>query len=117
MQNSYILKFTDESYDGHWVIYLDLKAIEHDADRKEFDPVLGCYCTVYPIKSVRKLFRYLLKNASRTDLINANRIIFENFPDKLWKYWKEEAEKCRFIIPAVSSILEKQSEDQPPLTS
>ena len=117
MQNSSILKFTDDSYDGHWVIYLDMKALEHDAGRREYDPVNGCYYTVYPIKRMRKLFRYLLKNANRTDLINATRIISENYSCKLWKYWKEEAEKCHFIMKTDSSTSEKQSEDQPPLIS
>lgn len=117
MQNRSILKFTDKSYCEHWTLYIDLKELDHDAGRKEFDPMNGFYYTVYPIKSVRKLFRYLLKNASRTELINATRIISENYSGKLWKYWKEEAEKCHFIMKTDSSTSQKQSEDQPPLIS
>lgn len=117
MQNRFILKFTDKSYCNHWTMYIDLQELDHDAGRKEFDPVVGFYYVVYPIKSVRKLFRYLLKNASNTELINATRIISENYSGKLWKYWKAEAEKCRFIIPTDSSTSEKQSEDQQPLIS
>ena len=111
MQNSYILMFTDGSYNGHWNIYLDLRALEYDAGRKEFDPVNGFYYTVYPIKKVRKLFRYLLKNASRTELINAIRTIKENCSDKLWKYWEDEAVKCHFIMKTDSLTSKKPSED------